>query len=209
MGVCYIFGALPINDCSYININIEDDDFVICADGGYKLALACGIKPNLYVGDFDSQNTVDDDIEIIRLIPEKDDTDMEYSLNKGLKLGYTDFVIFGAIGGRFDHTLANIQLLVYALKNNARMTIYDDKNIITAINNEEKTFNKLDEYKYISIFSHTDICKGVYLKGMKYPLDNAVITNYSCGLTVSNEIIQDVASIRVDEGTLIVVRCKD
>ncbi len=209
MGICYIFGASPITDYSYININIKKDDFVICADGGYKLALNCGIKPNLYIGDFDSQDKVSDDLDTIKLIPEKDDTDIQHSLNKGLELGYREFVLFGAIGGRFDHTMANIQLLVYALKNNAKATIYDDKNIITVMSNEEKTFEKLNEYKYISIFSHTDVCTGVCLKGMKYPLEDATITNYSCGLTVSNEILDDSASIKVDEGILIVIRSKD
>lgn len=209
MGICYIFGAAPINDYSYININLEEDDFVICADGGYKLALNCNITPNLCIGDFDSYGKAPQNVDVIKLIPEKDDTDIQYCLNKGLDLGYKEFVLFGAIGGRFDHTIANIQLLVYALKNNAKATIYDQNNIITVMKNEEKVFYSLDNYKYISIFSHSDTCTGVSLKGMKYPLENATITNCSCGLTVSNEIVGDCASIKVDNGILIVVRSKD
>lgn len=209
MGICYIFGASPCDDCSYIKLDLKEHDFVICADGGYKLAQRCNIKPNLYIGDFDSNKDIIEDIEIIKLIPEKDDTDIEHCLNKGFELGYREFVLYGALGGRFDHTLSNIQLLVYALKKGAKATIYDKNNIITVMSNEERCFIKSDKYKYISVFSHTDKCKSITLRGMKYNLDNYTLTNFSCGLTVSNEIIDDKAYIKVKDGILIIIRSRD
>lgn len=209
MGICYIFGASPTMDSSYINKDIKENDFVICADGGYKLAQKCNIKPNLLVGDFDSGKYIESNIKTIRLNPEKDDTDIEHSFNEGVKLGYKEFVLYGAIGGRFDHTIANIQLLVYALNKGIKITIYDEKNIITAIKNERINVIKDENYKYFSIFSYSDTSYGVTLNGMKYSLNDYTLTNYSCGLTVSNEIVDDFATVEVKDGILIIIKSRD
>ena len=47
--------------------------------------------------------------EIVRLPAEKDDTDMVAALRLGLARGYRDFRLYGAAGGRIDHTIANLQ----------------------------------------------------------------------------------------------------
>ena len=80
------------------------DDFVICCDGGYKAAVAMGLKPDLLVGDFDSlQEPLPKNVEILRFPIEKDDTDSMLAVREGLRRGYSRFVLLFSLGGRLDH----------------------------------------------------------------------------------------------------------
>ena len=51
---CLILGSAPVADVSYIQEFIRERPYIICADGGADLAIRCGVKPDLIVGDFDS-----------------------------------------------------------------------------------------------------------------------------------------------------------
>lgn len=181
------------------------DDFVICADGGYDHALEYGIQPDLVVGDFDSSDRKAEEIpcEVVRLKPEKDDTDMISAARLGLQRGYQKFVIYGGFGGRFDHTYANIQLLSFLLDHGAEGTILDGAHQIWMIQDRTLELPK-QTGRYLSVFSYTDQCSGVTLKGMKYPLDHAVIhSNFPIG--TSNEILAENGSITVEKGKLLVM----
>ena len=107
-------------------LSVTEEDYVIAVDGGLSYCGILNVEPDLIIGDFDSmteqeklaveqlQQTVPE--KICRLPECKDDTDMLAAIKRGLELGYNDFRIYAATGGRFDHTLANIQCLLY-LKN--------------------------------------------------------------------------------------------
>ena len=123
MGKCILIGA---GDLTMGELSVTEEDYVIAVDGGLSYCGLLNVEPDLIIGDFDSmseqeklaveqlQQTVPE--KICRLPECKDDTDMLAAIKRGLELGYTDFRIYAATGGRFDHTLANIQCLLY-LKN--------------------------------------------------------------------------------------------
>ena len=92
----------------------EEDSFVICADGGYGKALEAGIKPDIVIGDLDSSadTSIPDDIPLIRLQVEKDVTDTDSCLEYALEQGFSSIFIIGGLGGRCDHSIANIQNIV-------------------------------------------------------------------------------------------------
>ncbi|MEG2144141.1 MAG: thiamine diphosphokinase, partial [Oscillospiraceae bacterium] len=107
MGKCIIVGA---GDFFETNIPISQGDFLIAADGGLNYLKELEIHPNLVMGDMDSVK-VDYKEENHRIFPsKKDDSDTLIAINEGLKLGYELFFIFGGMGGRIDHTLANIKI---------------------------------------------------------------------------------------------------
>ncbi|MEA4987868.1 MAG: thiamine diphosphokinase, partial [Anaerovorax sp.] len=86
------------------SLRIHDDDFIICADGGYELAKKEGIVPHIVIGDFDSGNAPEKDSETVIHVPaEKDDTDTLLCLKYGIETGFHVFGIVGGIGGRLDH----------------------------------------------------------------------------------------------------------
>lgn len=200
MGICYVIGA---GDCPKLDFNKKDGDFVIAADGGCIYLEQSGIKPDLIIGDFDSLQFAPLGDNVIRLNPIKDITDMDAAVKEGIKRGYSEFYLYGACGGRIDHTLANIQLISSLAQNKVRAYILNDSQVITAVCDGSLSFDS--SYKgYVSVFAHSDKCEGVCLRGLKYSLENAVLTN-SFPLGVSNEFIGVESEIIIAEGTAVIV----
>ncbi len=96
---CILIGAGEMKE---ENISLQKNDFVIAVDGGYQYCLKLHIRPQLVVGDFDSYPHSISHVEVLRSQPEKDDTDMMLAIQAGLERGYDEFVMYGAMGGRFD-----------------------------------------------------------------------------------------------------------
>lgn len=93
-----------------------------------------GLTPDLLLGDFDSLHTVPDFAYIRRVPVEKDDTDMMLAIKEGLARGETEFHLYGGMGGRrTDHTIANLQCLLYLAAHGARGWLYGDGEQFTAI----------------------------------------------------------------------------
>ena len=166
-------------------LSVTEEDYVIAVDGGLSYCGLLNVEPDLIIGDFDSmseqeklaveqlQQTVPE--KICRLPECKDDTDMLAAIKRGLELDYTDFRIYAATGGRFDHTLANIQCLLYLKNHGAVGYLVDGTGMVLVLQNEAVHFRKELEGT-MSLFALTKEAKGVNIRGMKYPLENAVIT---------------------------------
>ena len=200
MSVCYIVGA---GDCDSLPITKKEDDFIIAADGGLKHLDKFGIEPDIIIGDFDSFGKIPDAGNVIRLKPEKDITDLHAAVDIGLAKGCGSFEIFGATGGRLDHTYANIQLIASLAQKGKVNKIYGNGFEICAVHNSAVSFSA-DMQGYISVFAHSDECEGLLIKGLKYELENATLSN-SFSLGVSNEFIGKDSVISVENGTLIII----
>ncbi len=189
-------------------------NYIIASDRGVEILDACNIKPDHIIGDFDSINKEildkylnQDNIKIIKLNPEKDFTDTHMALKLAIELKSTNIVILGAIGTRIDHTISNINVLKEALEKNIACEIIDEKNIIKLIN--KKTILKKDNnFKYISLLPLTTKVEGVTLKGFKYPLEDAVL-EIGQSIGVSNEQKEEIATIDLKNGILILLKTKD
>ena len=140
---------------------------------------------------------------VITMNTEKDDTDTFAAARKGIKRGYRIFHIYCGTGGRLEHTVANMQLLAYLAQSNRKGFLFDQDRIITAITNSSMKFHQ-HPTGYVSVFSHSENSTGVFLKGLKYELDNATLTNTS-PIGVSNEFIGKESIITVETGTLLIV----
>ena len=199
-GICYIIGA---SDAQDIYINMNQSYYVIAADGGYAYLEEQGIAVDLIVGDFDSLGKVPDHEHIIRHQPEKDDTDLLLAVKEGFAKGYKTFVIYGALGGRLDHTYGNIQILTYIAERGGIGYLLQDETVVTAIMNDTISFD--ESYTgIVSVFSAGNCAHGVYLKGLKYELTDAVLT-CSVPLGVSNEFIGIPSAVSVENGSLIIM----
>jgi thiamine pyrophosphokinase len=179
-------------------------DFIIAADGGYDNLLRLKITPNIIIGDFDSTETADFPVgcEVVRFPPEKDKSDLELAVDAGIARGFNEFDIYGALGGRLDHSLASIAVLVALSHRGTRSRLVGEREIIAAVTDGRITVS--DSGGYVSIFPAAAVARGVSLTGLKYPLTNATLTNRS-SLGLSNEFAGGCAEIEVREGTLIVV----
>ena len=203
---CVIIGG---GDCSteILKNNIHSDDFVICADGGYDITNECGIIPDLLIGDFDSIKAIPDDVSKITLPVEKDVTDSVAAYNEGVERGFTCFVMFGATGGRFEHTFANISLMANASKSGMFLEIVDNKQIFRSITNSSITIKRKDNQQ-VSVFAYGERAFGVTLKGFHYPLWDYSLDPFNGALGTSNDIVEDYGEISVSNGTLIIIETK-
>ena len=200
MAVCYVVGA---GECDSLPIKKQNGDIIIAVDGGARHLERFGFKPDIFIGDFDSLGEVPVGEKVICLKPEKDVTDMHAAVDEGINNGFNDFVIFGATGGRLDHTLANIQLAASLAEKGVNHIICSEYYCFKAVKNSFVEFDASYE-GYISAFSHTDSCAGVSIEGLKYELSNATLLN-TFALGVSNEFIGKKSKISVEKGTLIIV----
>ncbi len=200
MGICYIIGA---GECGKIEISASDSDCVICADAGYAAAMDNNIEPDIIVGDFDSFGCVPQGKNVIVHPPEKDDTDSMLAVKTGLEKGYKTFILYGMLGGRLDHTFANIQLLSFLCEHGARGLLVGGQYHVTAIKNSCINFKKENE-GMISVFSLSNLSSGIDIKGLKYQVSHFSLSS-SNPMGVSNEFLQTESFIRVTDGTIAVM----
>ncbi len=205
MKSCIIFAGGIIEGIDALDgEGLKDADYIICADKGYEYAKKLGIKPDLIVGDFDSYDgELPEDTEIIRSVPEKDDTDTLLAVKKAISAGCTDIMLYGGLGGRFDHTFANLQTLIYAYKHGCLMGIFDIDNVLCVFGEGEWDLPKFDGL-YLSLFSLTENAVIDKLSGVKYPLEKYNMSQ-DFPIGVSNEVTSDKAYLRISSGLVLVV----
>ncbi len=199
---CYIVGAGEMAYSQIFPLAPHADDMLIAADGGVQVVLNVGLTPDLVIGDFDSLGYCPHELKPIVLPCEKDDTDMLSALKQGLQREYETFLLYGGMGGREDHTIANIQLLYYLASLGKRGFLIGKQNIMTAIKNDSVRIS--DMHGYLSIFCAGDQAEGVTISGCKYNLTNGTLTNLF-PIGVSNEFTDEDAVISVKNGMLLII----
>lgn len=193
-----------------INAEISDENILICTDGGYDIALKYNLLPDLLLGDFDSiTSDLPEDIPIQRFNPVKDFTDLELALKKAHDIGASNVKILGGIGGRLDHTVANLQILAGYAPKFRSLIIKDGRNTCSAyIGNPNKTITiPRESDSYLSLFSLSEKCTELNVKGVKYPLTNHTLTN-TFPLGVSNEFTEKEAVLSFENGILLLIISK-
>ena len=205
MSNCTIISAADIDDFHALKSSTLNS-YIICADGGYIHAVNAGIYPDVVIGDFDTfTGELSTDIECIRYPSEKDDTDTMLAIKLALERGYRNINIFGAMGGRFDHTYANIQALAYATVHGCTAKIIGGAVTITHIKDDRIVLPSMNGI--FSVFAYSDICEGVTISGAKYPLDRATITS-TFPIGTSNQFNGQDVEISVEHGSLLIVITK-
>lgn len=207
MKKCAIFSGGEIKKLSSVETTHLKDFLIISADAGYLYTQELGITTDIIVGDFDTLGYVPENVnEVIRHIPEKDDTDTMLAVKTALERNCEYIEIYGALGGRLDHAFANIQALSYIKSHGADGRIISDNEIITLLCNEKALYQRKNGYS-VSLFSYTNECIAVTETGVKYPLDNYTLKS-DFPLGVSNEITENFAQISVKCGKLLIIESK-
>ncbi len=199
--ICYIIGAgepsLPLT------LPPRGEILVIAADGGYPLAVRLFGAPDFAVGDFDSLGYLPEGVKTVTHPREKDDTDMALAAELALANGASELVILGALGGRLDHTVANLQLLASLAARGVRTTLLGADGVaVTALVGGECARFPATARGTLSVFAFGGAAHGVTISGAAYPLADATLVP-TCPLGVSNELIGTAAKISLREGTLL------
>lgn len=194
--VCHIVCALPQSR----PLPKAPGDLLIAADGGF--AQLAGAKADLVVGDFDSLGYIPEGVAVVRHPVRKDDTDTMLAARIGLERGYRAFILYGGVGGRLDHTVANFQTLAFLRGAGAHAALLGESETITLIRNESLRF-RAGLRGTVSAFSYGGAAAGVTEKGLTFPLEEATLTDDN-PLGVSNAFTGKAAEICVREGRLLV-----
>lgn len=199
-----IVGAGDI-DPSDLAFKKAEGDLVCAADAGYLALLKAGITADLIIGDFDSMpEPADTKIEMIKLPVVKDDTDISFCIKEGVKRGYRDFLILGALGGkRLSHTIANIQLLSMLRDLGADGSIVFKGTKLRILKAPEECVIQAKTGDHFSIYALSDEIE-VTLKGLFYPLDHGIITR-GFPLGVSNHFTDEAAYVAVHRGEALII----
>lgn len=215
--VIIVTGGSVDKDFTRCFIKENEYDYIIAVDGGLKFLHQILVKPNCLVGDFDTIDKKildlyieDTDIDIIKLVPEKDYTDTHTAILRAIELQPSEICILGGTGSRLDHTISNIQLLLLPLNEGIKARIINENNNIYLIN-KEMSFAKTEmNGKYLSLIPFTDEVLGVTLKGFKYPLKDYDFNKIdSVSLGVSNELVEEKGEISLKSGVLLVIEADD
>ncbi len=211
MKIC-IFLNGNVKDYNEIKQKIESENYdkIICADGGANHTFKMNLIPNYIIGDLDSvkENIVDfykeKDVEFKKFPEKKNETDSELCIILADMLGATKVDLYAALGGRIDHTLANVKLLEYMRRKNIESRIITEDEILYLVHNERINIkgNKGDTISVIPIMGDA---KGITLYNLEYPLDNFTM-DYAKPRGVSNVMLGEECGIEIKDGSAIVVR---
>lgn len=194
---------------------LETGDVVwVGVDRGVAYLLQQNIKPFKAFGDFDSI-TNQELHDIKAQLPdaevhpsEKDETDTEIAINWAIDQNPEIIRIFGGTGGRLDHFLGNLQLLLKGLEKGTLIEVHDIQNQLFAQREGNYSIRKNAQLPYVSFVPITPHVKGITLKGFKYPLEKKHI-RFGDTLCISNELEVESGTFSFDEGILMVIRSRD
>lgn len=201
---CVIISGSPETNPNFIKQAVKCDDYVICADRGYEFACLADVEPDLIVGDFDSyRENISAECEIVKLNSHKDDTDTIHAIDVAFEKGFTDFLLLGALGGRIDHTIANISALFYIENKGGRGVLLSEKERVEFLTEGEYLFDGYSG-KTFSLFPFgcNSVC--VSYTGAEYPLDKYRIKS-SFPLGISNVFISEKSKIKIYDGNAILI----
>lgn len=213
MKACIVLNG-EIKDYKFVEANLKENkyDFIICADGGAKHLHKINIKPDYILGDLDSLSPQiikyykENNVKFTQFPSRKDETDAELCINLAKDLDVEKIHIIGALGGRIDHTIANINLMYYIKQLGINPVVQTSEEDIFLVSNEIAIIqgNKGDTISIIPIKADA---KGVTLENLEYPLSNFKM-DYGKPIGISNIMTKDECKITVEEGNLIVIRNK-
>lgn len=195
VGMCEQLPDIP-NDCDVIGV---DYGAYVCYRQQQKMVAA--------IGDFDSvepsfhETLRFTSCRLISLPKQKNETDTEVAVAYAIDQGYTKIIVYGAFGGRIDHEVANLYLLMHR---RLPIILMNECNRMQLL--QPGIYHVKKEYEFLSFFALEDSCLSE--RGVRYPIEQRNLTIKDI-YTVSNEIINDYAEIEVHSGCVIMIEANE
>ena len=197
-----VVGAAPCDGAALKRLYQTGDwQSVIAVDGGYETLVSAGIHPSLALGDFDSLGYEPKDVDVQAFSPIKDQSDMELALDYVQATGLDEVYIFGALGGRLDHTLANLALFAAASEYGLRVVAAGETQALAMLTGPATFHLPAAPRGVVSVFALNDVVTGLTEEGLFYPLNDATLTHRT-SLGLSNELVGQAVAITVATGTI-------
>lgn len=204
--IIFANGELP--DLDKARALLQAEDYIICADGGTRHALALGIRPDLIIGDMDSaekeqlQKLGLDDVSMELFPHDKNETDLELALNRAIELNPRQMIIVAALGGRLDQTLANITLLTASRLSNIDIRLDDGVEEILFCRDQAYIYGRGGDL--VSLIPWGGMVSEVQTTNLRWALHKETLyPDKTRG--ISNEMTSAMATISMGAGLLLVI----
>ncbi|MCL4273014.1 MAG: thiamine diphosphokinase [Anaerolineales bacterium] len=186
---------------------IRPDDFILCADGGTRHAIALGLVPNVVIGDLDSvteeerRKMKELGVQMIRHPADKNETDLELAIDHALALKPDQILILAALGGRMDQALANIALLSNLQLATCDIRLADGVEEIFFCRGQARVEGRSGDI--VSLIPWQGEVTGVFTENLRWHLHyETLYPDKTRG--ISNEMTADVATISIKSGLLLI-----
>jgi len=189
--------------------NQEKRPYIIACDRGYENCKTLGIRPDFILGDFDSyKGELPTDIPVKHLPVMKDDSDTNAAVRHAISLGYHKIHICCALGGRFDHSYANLQSAYFAAKEAGGGSLSGNDTFIHFVKAGETLELPSREGFLFSVFSFGEAARGVTIRGALYEVTDFTMEQFY-PIGTSNNWKEETAVITLTAGVLMVVESKE
>ena len=183
---------------------LREGDFLLACDSGLVYALDEGLRPDLILGDFDSYTgELPPGIPVLRYPVVKDDTDTMFAVKEGLRRGFEDFLLIGALGGRLDHTMVNVYSLLYLDEKGKNGAIADDFSVVRLVSRTPAEIGP--EWTFFSLVNIDGSAHGVTIRDAKYELTDAEIPCSFQYATSNEPLPNQKATVSLKEGRLLLI----
>jgi len=207
-----IFANGELRSPEFIKTWLQPDDVVIAADGGLAHCCRLSIVPAVVIGDLDSASPIDlawarkHGATVLQYPPAKDEPDLELCLNWAMAQGCGSLRIVGGLGGRSDHAMANILLLMAQLYQGLDLRLDDGVEEVWLVHNQTTVHGNIGDLFSLLPFGSKDV-KGVTTSGLKYPLnDETLCLGRSRG--VSNILTAEIGTVSLASGWLLCIHTR-
>ncbi len=186
-------------------------ELIIAADGGARNALSAGVVPHVVIGDLDSLTDLDraqldrSGVQFFVYPTRKDYTDLELALRYARKQQATEIIIFSALGGRWDQSLANLMLLTLPELEHVPIRVVDHSLSIQVIREQAEITGRVGDT--LSLIALKGDAYGVTIDGCEYPLNDATLP-FGATLGISNVLAQPTARITVKQGQILALHAQ-
>jgi thiamine pyrophosphokinase len=198
----------PTPQPPFPDIRLRDEDLVICVDGGARNALALGLRPQVAIGDMDSmepelrRQLERQGCRFVEHSPRKDETDSELAIRYALAQGATELVLLAALGGRIDHTLANVMLLALPELNEASARLVDGNQELMLVRGETTIEGRPGDL--VSLIPLCADADEIHTEGLEYAVHGGSL-KFGAARGVSNMLVTARATVAVGRGLLLLV----
>jgi thiamine pyrophosphokinase len=204
-----IIGNAPACDVSPYRRLIQAADMVIAADGGGNALWGADLAPQVVIGDLDSLEpealawAEGHGAEVLRYRADKDETDLELALLLAAARGAIQIDVLGALGGRWDHGLANVALLALPELAGIAVRLIGDGQQAFLVRSEAAIIGRQGDT--VSLLPLSGAAHGITTAGLHYPLSDATLY-YERSRGISNVLTAAQGMVRLKEGLLLVVQ---
>jgi len=176
--------------------------YVVAVNGGFRQAQEAGLRVDLLLGDLDSLGGVPipKGVRVLAFPSHKDATDLELALDHVSALRPDVVEIFGGLGGRLDHLLANL-----AIAEKYPFTlVFRGQGVDLHAISQELDLEGAKVGDTVSLIPLSDVVEGVRTQGLEYPLRGEALFRAS-SRGVSNRVTSLPAGVSLEKGKLLVV----